>query len=47
MEPIYGPAAAGPGGGAAELGQVPRLRCSEVVRDGLDAEKMAEQRAQE
>jgi len=39
-------AQAGPGGGAAKLGQVPRLRCSEAVRDGLEAEKTAEQSAQ-
>jgi hypothetical protein len=28
-----------------KLGQVPRLRCSEVVREGLEAEKTALQSA--
>lgn len=27
-----------------KLGQVPRLRCSEAVREGLEAEKTASQR---
>lgn len=27
-----------------KLGQVPRLRCSEAVREGFEAEKMASQR---
>jgi hypothetical protein len=29
-----------------KLGQVPRLRCSEAVREGLEAEKTASQREQ-
>jgi hypothetical protein len=33
-------------GGAEKLGQVPRLRCSDAVREGLEAENTAEQRAQ-
>lgn len=28
-------------GAEAKFGQVPRLRCSEAVRDGLEAEKTA------
>uniref|UniRef100_A0A0A9CSR7 Uncharacterized protein n=1 Tax=Arundo donax TaxID=35708 RepID=A0A0A9CSR7_ARUDO len=39
-------ATGGAASGAAKLGQAPRLRCSEAVRDGLDAEKVAEHSAQ-
>jgi hypothetical protein len=33
-------------GGMVKLGQEPRLRCSEAVRDGFEAEKTASQREQ-